>query len=285
MLKYKLKSKYPALIKIDGVECEIEPCQTLEFEDCNSIDIYPIGMGKRALPFSIDTGNLCGCADYSCAKMGDEVLICLSDTARSTSFVIEKKNIGGSEFVYEIGQDAFSAQYKSWKKAFTLGERYEKYKILSKNDICYILFSGKKESALYAFNIKSGNARVFHGDITLTNDGFVTKQEKMTKEYKIDAQGLKIKSASGDFRAGLPETVPFHFLDAIKNGDYDSAYNFCSYELKGKISRANLKNFFGSVADFFSLDAATYAVITNGELKIFAFELDDDKIDEIDEKN
>lgn len=288
MKTYKLKSKYFCLIKSADFETMLEPSQTLEVETNENLMVYPIGKGRAYLPFTVDTKNLKNSTNYSYASLGEEVLICFSDAAKCSSYTIERKNIGGSEFVYEIGQESFSAAYKNWKKTFALSDYFDSYKTGSKNDIAYIFFSNARKKSLYAFNIKNGNARHFEGDdITITPEGFSTTltygNTKNSKEYKIDAQGLKTSKVSGDYKISNPQTVAYHFLDALKNNDYDSAYDLCNPKLQNQISKSNLKNFFGALADFFSLDAYKYAVLSGNELKIYLFDIVNEKIDEIEQ--
>lgn len=291
MKTFKIKSDYECLVKIDEKEITLSSGETLEIENDSRILVYPIG-SKNTLPFSFETDKLAECKFYNFTNVDNKTtLICFHSGTLCENYNIVQLNVAGSNLTFEVGENKIIAYYKNWKKIISLDEKYNSYTTKSKDNIAYIKLTGSNTQTIYAFNVKTGNVKIFSGNnIELVNDGFNVEKRgadntSVKEQYKITSEGLKLENSNHETLttySSINETIPFQFLNAMKSGNIDLAYSLCSQSLQDKIDKDALKAYLGSPSNFYYISPFKYALQSANKLTTFTFEVENQKIIDID---
>ncbi len=268
-----IKTPYECLIKTEDEQTLLDENESLVLLPPFSVCIYPV---NKAISFILASDNLQTCEFYDVANYKQDTLICLKKTSTCENYSIV--NISGCKL--EIGERKFTIESEDWKKTILLPCSFDRYQTSVKNNIIMIKFIGKKQ-VLYAFNKKTAQAHAFSGNkIDFNQEGFSVEEHNINKSYKISNQGLS-GSNNEEAACPLPQTLAYHFLEYIKKADLSSAHNLLSQNLQQNISKQALKTFFGSIKSVFYLSPVCYAVQNEKGLKIYNFEVKQDKICDI----
>lgn len=291
MKVFKIKSDYECLVKINENETTLSSDETLEVEDFCKVLVYPID-SKNTLPFSFETDKLAECKFYNFTNLDNNTaLICFHSGTLCENYDIVKVSVAGSTLTFEVGENKIVAYYKDWKKIISLDERYNNYITKSKDNIAYIKLTSHNTQTMYAFNVKTGNVKVFSGNnIELVSDGFNIEKRgadnaSIKEQYKITTEGLKLENSNHETQAiysSIDETIAYQFLNAMKSGNIDLAYSLCSQALQNEIDKDSLKAYIGTPSNFYYVSPFKYAVQSANKLTTFKFEVQNQKIVDID---
>lgn len=291
MKVFKIKSDYDCLVKVNENKTTLSSDETLEVEDNCKVLVYPIG-SKNTLPFSFETDKLTECKFYNFTSLdNDTALICFHGGTLCENYDIVNVSVAGSNLTFEIGENKIVAYYKNWKKIISLDERYNNYITKSKDNIAYIKLTNNNTQTMYAFNVKTGTVKVFSGNnIELASDGFNIEKRgadntSIKEQYKITTEGLKLENSNHEsltIYSSINETIPFQFLNAMKSGNIDLAYSLCSQSLQNEIDKDSLKDYIGTPSSFYYISPFKYAVQSSNKLTTFKFEVENQKITDVD---
>ena len=279
-----LLTPYQCLVKNNNDEILLSPNETLLVD--GRLLVYPLEKFTPP-PFSLDTSDLQRRKEYAFLKTDDETIVCLKSGTMVENFSIAKTTVAGQPCTFEIGEDKIVLTNRDTKKIIHLNSTFDKFTLSSRHNIVCLQLTSEDGNALVTINIKTNKTKVFYGkSIALANNTFSIQEETplfhINKSYKIDDEGLKQSSSSTNVFNYNELTLPYCFLKALQEEEFDLAYDICSQELKDKIDKKALKNFFGHVENFYCLSPIKYAVCCDGALKLCFLQVDNGKIIDID---
>lgn len=275
---------YQCLVKNNGEEMLLSPNETLLVE--GRVLIYPLDK-LAPPPFSLDTSDLQRRKEYGFLENDDQTIICLKNGALVENFSLAKLTVAGMVCNFEIGEDKVVLTTRDTKKTIHLNSTFDKFTLSSRHNIACLQLSGQEGNAIVTINVKTSKIKIFYGkNIALTNNTFSIQEEgpifEINKSFKIDDEGLKQSSASKGVLNFTDQTLPYYFLKALQEEEFDLAYEVCSQALKQKIDKKALKEFFGRVQNFYSLAPFKYVVCCDGTMKLCSLQVENCKIDDID---
>ena len=237
--------------------------------------VYPAGKSSL-IPFEIIPGQ--ESVFYKRVEKDNTQLIFLLDGV----FVENVQVHTFQNATLELSRRQAAFKTKTAKKILTLPQESCKFKWGEFHHICYLVFSSQSEQTLVCFNAKTAGLRLFHGQaIEITKDGFFISSPIQRKTLIVDSVGLKEKEVSslGGEVSSNPFLIPSAFMECIKDKNYSRALTFLSPSLAK--DEASIKGFFKEVSFVFTIDPKNIFAISNGQGKIFSFELSEGKIIDI----
>ena len=287
-MKTIIYSPYDALIKTKNEEVFLNRNEHMILEEENqSIVVYPTNKMSR-YSFTIDL-NEQHSIFYSVIKKDNDTLVFLLDGIIAENVDIYSfSNEGQTSFV-EIGKTQIVFKTQSHEKIVTPPTKIDEFKCGNFKHINYVVFGDQTKTYATLYNTKTNKIKLLQADeIEIKEDGFVLTTNKnsfyrkIVEEYLINNQGLKIKSRVFSQKENYPHNfVSYMFMNSIKFKDYHNAYYLLSDYLKGKLSVDALKNYFGDVTYFYTIDSLTIFAISDGKNIIYEFSINDNKISEI----
>ena len=70
-------------------------------------------------------------------------------------------------------------------------------------------------------------------------------------------------------------------MESIKNNDYKNALSYLSENLQSKINETTLKNYFGDISYFYTIDKNSCFAISDNKNILYDFSILNNKINEI----
>lgn len=272
---------YPCLIRADGKEQFLEKNERIEFLNCPSkIYLYPTGK-TGILPFEIIPNF--PSSFYKSVQENSTIHIFPLDGFFSQTVEIHSFSNGSK---IEISPNKLSFLLENSKKILSLPDGCTDFQCGKFNHIDYVIFSSSSAQHLICFNVKNAQVKTFCADnISLTDHLFtLSNTNGSTKTLVVDKEGLKIKSNSlSPSMLSNPLATASSFMECVKEKEYSKAEGFLSDELKSTQNAQTVQQYFGDISYIFPLEPNKIFALTNGEGKIFSFQICNGKIVDIED--
>ena len=282
---------YDCLIKTKTEQNLLEKNQHLILENYNAqkISVYPIGKSSK-YSFNINISEQKDSNLYSIIEKDENLLVFLLDGLIAENIKIYNFTFQNKRSSIEVSSQKIVFSTENNKKIIRLPNESKNFICGNFNHIIYAKFSDSYNEKIIAYNTLTNHAKMFSGDnININNNGFIIKNNSSTSyqniqsEYFIDNQGLKVKSKSlipSD--RFLPEDlISYNFMESIKNNDYKNALSYLSENLQSKINETTLKNYFGDISYFYTIDKNSCFAISDNKNILYDFSILNNKINEI----
>jgi len=297
MKVYKIRSDYDCLIKHEGGECFLDINSQLVFDRPEKILVYPLSqLNKNSFPFII---NLDSCEDsrfFRCFKLKKYDFIYISSMPYVQNEIIESIAVGEKECKIHITEDFVAFEMENQKKTIPLTRYFDDYSIKVIKNFVFLHLVSENE-ILWALHLENKTLKQFVGKKIELFDNHLTVVKEVndianhviyqTFEIKDDDIVVKQDSLKYSFEeptlVSNPAVIPIAFLEAIKIEDFNLAKTYLEKNLAESTSENHLKNYFKSITKIIPLEENSIGIITDNNLRIFSFEIQNSKITEINE--
>lgn len=282
---------YDCLIKTKTEQNFLEKNQHLILENYNAqkISVYPISKNSK-YSFNINISEQKDSNLYSIIEKDENLLVFLLDGLIAENVKIYNFTFQNKRSAIEVSSQKIVFSTENNKKIILLPSESKNFICGNFNHIIYAKFSDSYNEKIIAYNTLTNHAKMFSGDnIDINKNGFIIKNNSSTSyqniqsEYFIDNQGLKIKSKSliPSDRFLPEELISYNFMESIKNNDYKNALSYLSENLQSKINETTLKNYFGDISYFYTIDKNSCFTISDNKNILYDFSISNNKINEI----
>ena len=282
-MKYLLKTPYPCLVKTLKDYVELEENDSLELEDESVIFIYP--QNNNIIPFYINLNTLKENGKFSVVDQNGHKILLLEPEKKANFLKKERLSFGTKSCEIEIAQEHISFETNEKKVIVKHKHPFKEVKIFKiKNFAC-----AQFNHDLYAFCLDNEKLSHFSGDEII----FDNTHLKISKNFNDSLN--RQKNAEYDFADNITilnenyshspnfivDLVPFRLMESIKAKDYNYAYDCLSNNLKEKINKEQIKNFFGDFNIFLPLSTTEFITMSNNEKNYVKIDLSQNKVTEI----
>lgn len=283
-MKTTIYTSYDCLLKTSTWQRNLDKNNSLSFDDLEEdIFVYPTGKCK-IIPFTItkNESNIF----YKTIIHNGRLLIFLIDGIFVENVLLYNFSFNGRSSKVSLSNKVIHFSTKSTKKIISLTNKFEQFICKNCFHINYVICKSEKYNLLIFFNTLNGKIKTYEcKDISLNNKEFVITSfydEKIT--LYIDKDGLKVKEKTTKLQIyPNPLYVAKNFMEEIKKEEYTSALNLLSDNLKENQTIYSIKEYFGEISFIYPIDLYTIFAISNGNGKIYTFEIDRGKITEIND--
>lgn len=275
-MKYYLKTTYPCIIKTDCQSTYLEENDTLEIEDEKHLFVYP--ENSYQTPFCVNLLFKQDSPLFSFVKIGKENFIILE----KQNFVFinqkEKVAIDGKVCQVLVGKSyiSFESENKIIKKLHNL--QNTQYKLFKCGSFVCVQF----KSDFYAFDVFKEKLYHFYGEqISFEKDTLYILKNSQKLKIKFEKE-LKIMQENNKKIDSECKILPqYQFLLSLKDKNFESCLDFFSSQMREKLSPEKLQEFFGNFQSVLPLNENEYIVYSYQNKKYVTFEIEDDKICDI----
>lgn len=277
-MKYYLKTTYPCIIKTQNESVYLDENDTLEVENEKQLFVYP--ENSYQTPFCVNLLYKQDCSLFSFVKVRNENYIILENQNFVYINQKEKLSVNGKTCQILVGKNFIS--FEGDKKIIKQKNinSYNQYTTFSSGNFACVQF----KTDFYAFDAFKEKLYHFSGkNITFENNTlYIFKNEnsqkisvKLDKEIKITAEFDKKTEFEFNF---LPQ---YQFLLDLKDKNFQKCFESFSTSMKEKITTEKLQKFFGNFSTVLPLNNNEYIVYSTNNKKYVTFEIEDDKICDI----
>ena len=284
-MKIIIYTSYDCLLKSEENEISIDKNQFASLDYMpKSLYVYPTGK-NNIVAFEIELQK--ESPFYRVIQKENKTLVFLLDGIYVENVEKHSFTHNGKRSDIEVSCNKLTFSSKNKKKILSLPPGAHDFKCGNFFHIIYVLFSLPDKKCLTAYNSSTSQTKIFFGsEIEILSNGFSICSNSLNGAIKqifyIDNDGLKIKESTCKTKSlATDKLLPLHFIQHIKDYNYQDAFSLLSTSLSSTQDENSLKAFFGEISYIYPLDSNTIFTISNGENKLFTFEVENGKISEI----
>ena len=293
---FKVRTDYDCLVKNKDGENLLDANSELLFESPEKLLIYPLShVNKNCYPFVLDLSGEEKSRFYKKFELKGYDLFYISNLPFVNNEIIEKVTINQKEFKVILNEGYLKIETDKMAKTLPLNNLFDDFEIQTIENFVLIHLISEKE-CLCIFNAENDNINFFEGNkieifekrISITRELNDIARHIIFESYEIKNSIIeKVDSGlkhSFEFENIIknPNLVPLAFLEAIKYEDFELAKFYLNDKLSSTPNN-QFKEYFKTFSKIIPLEKLTYGLVSGDKLKVFHFQMENNKIAEISE--